>query len=33
PPEEFVSDNSNADIKSFSPSPVPIKDRLSYGRN
>nr|GFA69293.1 hypothetical protein [Tanacetum cinerariifolium] len=26
PPEEFVSDNSNADIESFSPSPIPIKD-------
>nr|GEX55646.1 retrovirus-related Pol polyprotein from transposon TNT 1-94 [Tanacetum cinerariifolium] len=30
PPEEFVSDNSNADIKSFSPSPVPIKDSDSH---
>nr|GFA71165.1 hypothetical protein [Tanacetum cinerariifolium] len=27
---EFVSDNSNADIKSFSPSPVPIKDSDSH---
>nr|GFB62400.1 hypothetical protein [Tanacetum cinerariifolium] len=26
PPEEFVSDNSNADIKSLSPSPILIKD-------
>nr|GEU40628.1 hypothetical protein [Tanacetum cinerariifolium] len=26
PPEEFVSKNSNAEIKSFSPSPIPIKD-------
>nr|GEX86502.1 retrovirus-related Pol polyprotein from transposon TNT 1-94 [Tanacetum cinerariifolium] len=26
PPKEFVSDNSDADIKSFSPSPIPIKD-------
>nr|GEY04832.1 reverse transcriptase domain-containing protein [Tanacetum cinerariifolium] len=26
PPEEFVSDNSNADIESFSPSPILIKD-------
>nr|GFB07577.1 hypothetical protein [Tanacetum cinerariifolium] len=30
PPEEFVSDNSNADIKSFSPSPIPIKDIDSH---
>nr|GEY84078.1 hypothetical protein [Tanacetum cinerariifolium] len=30
PPEEIVSDNSNADIKSFSPSPIPIKDSDSY---
>nr|GFA75681.1 hypothetical protein [Tanacetum cinerariifolium] len=29
-PEEFVSDNSNADIKSFSPSPIPIKDSASH---
>nr|GEX13002.1 hypothetical protein [Tanacetum cinerariifolium] len=28
PPEEFVSDNSDADIESFSPSPIPIKDKL-----
>nr|GEY78049.1 hypothetical protein [Tanacetum cinerariifolium] len=26
PPEEFVSENSNADIQSFSPSPIPVKD-------
>nr|GEW89452.1 hypothetical protein [Tanacetum cinerariifolium] len=26
PPEEFVSDNSDADIESFSPSPIPIED-------
>nr|GFA07918.1 retrovirus-related Pol polyprotein from transposon TNT 1-94 [Tanacetum cinerariifolium] len=26
PPEEFVSENSNADIESFSPSPIPIRD-------
>nr|GFA60102.1 pre-mRNA splicing Prp18-interacting factor [Tanacetum cinerariifolium] len=30
PPEEFVSDNSNADIESFSPSPIPIKDSNSH---
>nr|GFC40337.1 hypothetical protein [Tanacetum cinerariifolium] len=30
PPEEFVSDNSNADIKSFSPSSIPIKDSDSH---
>nr|GFB66634.1 hypothetical protein [Tanacetum cinerariifolium] len=30
PPEEFVSDNSNADIKSFSPSLIPIKDSDSH---
>nr|GFB87277.1 hypothetical protein [Tanacetum cinerariifolium] len=30
PPEEFVSDNSNAGIESFSPSPVPIKDSDSH---
>nr|GEU67971.1 hypothetical protein [Tanacetum cinerariifolium] len=29
PPEEFVSENSNADIKSFSPSPIPVKDSNS----
>nr|GFA47561.1 hypothetical protein [Tanacetum cinerariifolium] len=26
PPEEFVSENSNADIKSFSPSPIPVEN-------
>nr|GFC92963.1 hypothetical protein [Tanacetum cinerariifolium] len=26
PPKEFVSENSDADIESFSPSPIPIKD-------
>nr|GEW60417.1 hypothetical protein [Tanacetum cinerariifolium] len=26
PPEEFVSENSNANIESFSPSPIPIED-------
>nr|GFC31280.1 hypothetical protein [Tanacetum cinerariifolium] len=26
PPEEIISDNSNADIESFSPSPIPVKD-------
>nr|GFB81398.1 hypothetical protein [Tanacetum cinerariifolium] len=30
PPEEIVSDNSNAGIKSFSPSPIPIKDSDSH---
>nr|GEV01980.1 hypothetical protein [Tanacetum cinerariifolium] len=30
PPEEIVSDNSNADIKSFSPSPIPNKDSESH---
>nr|GFB68036.1 hypothetical protein [Tanacetum cinerariifolium] len=30
PPEEFVSDNSNADIKSFSPSPILVKDSDSH---
>nr|GFB59731.1 hypothetical protein [Tanacetum cinerariifolium] len=30
PPKEFISDNSNADIKSFSPSPIPIKDSDSH---
>nr|GFB66100.1 hypothetical protein [Tanacetum cinerariifolium] len=28
--KEFVFDNSNADIKSFSPSPIPIKDSNSH---
>nr|GEW94675.1 hypothetical protein [Tanacetum cinerariifolium] len=26
PPEEFVSENSNAEIESFSPSPLPVED-------
>nr|GFD21008.1 hypothetical protein [Tanacetum cinerariifolium] len=26
PPEEFVFDNSDAEIESFSPSPIPVKD-------
>nr|GFA58252.1 hypothetical protein [Tanacetum cinerariifolium] len=26
PPEEFVYDNSDGDIESFSPSPIPVKD-------
>nr|GEZ85328.1 hypothetical protein [Tanacetum cinerariifolium] len=26
PPEEFVYENSNADIESFSPSPIPVED-------
>nr|GFD25706.1 hypothetical protein [Tanacetum cinerariifolium] len=30
PPKEFVSKNSNADIESFSPSPIPIKDSDSF---
>nr|GEV19245.1 hypothetical protein [Tanacetum cinerariifolium] len=30
PPKKFVSNNSNADIKSFSPSPIPIKDSDSH---
>nr|GFB37275.1 hypothetical protein [Tanacetum cinerariifolium] len=25
-PEEFVSENSNANIESFSPSPIPVED-------
>nr|GEW99216.1 reverse transcriptase domain-containing protein [Tanacetum cinerariifolium] len=29
PPKEFVSENSNADIKSFSPSPIPVEDNDS----
>nr|GEX91813.1 hypothetical protein [Tanacetum cinerariifolium] len=28
-PKEFVSENSNADIESFSPSPIPVKDSES----
>nr|GEY96183.1 hypothetical protein [Tanacetum cinerariifolium] len=30
PPEEFVSDNSNAEIESFSPSPIPTEDSDSF---
>nr|GEU77653.1 zinc finger, CCHC-type [Tanacetum cinerariifolium] len=30
PLEEFVSKNSNADIKSFSPSPIPVEDSDSF---
>nr|GEV67270.1 hypothetical protein [Tanacetum cinerariifolium] len=30
PPEEFVFENSNADIESFSPSPIPIEDSDSF---
>nr|GEV36948.1 hypothetical protein [Tanacetum cinerariifolium] len=30
PPKEFVSENSNANIESFSPSPIPIEDRDSF---
>nr|GEX90267.1 hypothetical protein [Tanacetum cinerariifolium] len=30
PPEEFVSENSNAETESFSPSPIPIKDSDSF---
>nr|GEY47617.1 hypothetical protein [Tanacetum cinerariifolium] len=30
PSEEFVFDNSNAEIKSFSPSPIPVKDSDSF---
>nr|GFB69068.1 hypothetical protein [Tanacetum cinerariifolium] len=30
PPKEFVSGNSNADIKSFSPFPIPVKDNGSF---
>nr|GFA42299.1 hypothetical protein [Tanacetum cinerariifolium] len=30
PPEEIVSDNSDADIESFSPSPIPNKDSNSH---
>nr|GFB72749.1 hypothetical protein [Tanacetum cinerariifolium] len=30
PPEEIVSDNSNTDIESFSPSPIPNKDSDSH---
>nr|GEY56924.1 hypothetical protein [Tanacetum cinerariifolium] len=30
PLEEFVSENSNADIESFSPSPIPVEDNDSF---
>nr|GEX71945.1 hypothetical protein [Tanacetum cinerariifolium] len=30
PPEEIISDNSNADIESFSPSPIPNEDSDSH---
>nr|GFB13055.1 hypothetical protein [Tanacetum cinerariifolium] len=30
PPDEFVYENSNADIESFSPSPIPVKDSDSF---
>nr|GEU68067.1 hypothetical protein [Tanacetum cinerariifolium] len=30
PPEEFVSENYDADIESFSPSPIPIEDSDSF---
>nr|GFA92012.1 hypothetical protein [Tanacetum cinerariifolium] len=30
PPEEIVSDNSDADIESFSPSPIPVEDSDSH---
>nr|GEV52635.1 reverse transcriptase domain-containing protein [Tanacetum cinerariifolium] len=30
PPEEFVSDNSDADIESFFPSPIPVEDSDSH---
>nr|GEV33048.1 hypothetical protein [Tanacetum cinerariifolium] len=30
PPKEIVSDNSNADIESFSPSPIPVEDSDSH---
>nr|GFA76363.1 hypothetical protein [Tanacetum cinerariifolium] len=30
PPKEFISENSNAEIESFSPSPIPIKDSNSF---
>nr|GEX48206.1 hypothetical protein [Tanacetum cinerariifolium] len=29
-PEEFISENSNADIESFSPSPIPNEDSVSH---
>nr|GFC93591.1 hypothetical protein [Tanacetum cinerariifolium] len=30
PPEKFVSENSNAEIKSFSPSPISVEDSDSF---
>nr|GEV86528.1 hypothetical protein [Tanacetum cinerariifolium] len=30
PPKEFVSDNSDTEIESFSPSPIPVKDSDSF---
>nr|GEW23015.1 hypothetical protein [Tanacetum cinerariifolium] len=30
PPEEFVFENSNADVESFSPSPIPVEDSDSF---
>nr|GEU40832.1 uncharacterized mitochondrial protein AtMg00810-like [Tanacetum cinerariifolium] len=30
PPEEFFSENSNADIESFSPYPIPVEDSDSF---
>nr|GEY79107.1 reverse transcriptase domain-containing protein [Tanacetum cinerariifolium] len=30
PPKEFVFENSNAEIESFSPSPIPVKDSDSF---
>nr|GEU95143.1 hypothetical protein [Tanacetum cinerariifolium] len=30
PPEEFVYESSNADIESFSPSPIPVEDNDSF---
>nr|GEZ10484.1 hypothetical protein [Tanacetum cinerariifolium] len=30
PPEEFVSENSNSEIESFSPSPIPVEDSNSF---
>nr|GEX69314.1 hypothetical protein [Tanacetum cinerariifolium] len=30
PPEEFVYENSNVDIESFSPFPIPVKDNDSF---
>nr|GFB24477.1 hypothetical protein [Tanacetum cinerariifolium] len=33
PPKEIVSDNSNADIESFSPSPIPNEDKIDLSFN